>query len=211
MTAEKKEIRTSKGLREFTYLGCPLTHNRAAWCFRLCAPDAEGNGACGRLAPHGMKSRIQLGIERHKQEQLEGHFEKLEHMYLAAPCNRHCEPGIRVSERQAEIVIPVQEQSCHSGGCVDSAVYFKAMDDSALFAVNSIVDDVLVQTKSFNIYLAQPIATGELIARGRLIGTSQDQYLAESAVTDSEGNEIGRGNGVYVKSSIPLSSDIGYR
>lgn len=56
---EKKE----KKLKGYTYLGCPLTKNRSAWCFRMCRPDAGGHGFCGRLAPHAIKSRIQAGIE----------------------------------------------------------------------------------------------------------------------------------------------------
>ena len=211
MAVEKKVVRTSKGLKEFTYLGCPLTNNRSAWCFRLCVPDVEGHGRCGRLAPHGMKSKIQLGIERHEnQKQLELHFEKLERMYLAAPCNRQSEPGIHVSEGEAEIVIPIEEQHLDSGGSVHGSFYFKAMDDAARFSVNSMVADVLVQTKSFNTHLVHPIEAGELIATGRILGVSENQYLAESALSDSEGNEIGRGSGVYVRSAILLSPDIAY-
>jgi len=61
-----RKIRISTGLKDYTYLGCPLTSNQSAWCFRLCRPDGQGHGRCGRLAPHGMKSRIQRGIEDHK-------------------------------------------------------------------------------------------------------------------------------------------------
>ena len=52
-----------KDLKEYTYLGCPLTKNRSPWCFRICKPDIDGTGFCGRVAPHGFKSRIQLGID----------------------------------------------------------------------------------------------------------------------------------------------------
>ncbi len=211
MITEKKIIRTKKGLKEYTYLGCPLTNNRTAWCFRLCAPDKEGHGRCGRLAPHAMKSKIQLGIERHNaKKKLEAHFEKLERMYLAAPCNADGEPGIRVTEGEAEIVLPIEEQHRRSGGSVHGAVYFQAMDDAASAAVNSMVDDVLVQTMNFSVCLEKPIVAGELVARGRLVDVSEGHYMAEAALADSEGNEIARGNGVYVRSEIALSSDIGY-
>jgi hypothetical protein len=63
MEKSQLNIKTKKPLKEYTYLGCSLTRNRSAWCFALCLPDAEGKGHCGRLAPHGMKSRIQLSIE----------------------------------------------------------------------------------------------------------------------------------------------------
>lgn len=54
---------TRKALKNYTYLGCPMTKNRSAWCFRLCIPDSDGTGFCGRVAPHGITSRIQQGIE----------------------------------------------------------------------------------------------------------------------------------------------------
>jgi hypothetical protein len=77
------KIRTVRGLRSYTYLGCPLTRNRSPWCFRLCIPDEKGQGECGRIAPHALKSRIQLGIEKHKADKLKVHLEKLERMRLS--------------------------------------------------------------------------------------------------------------------------------
>ena len=59
-----KTTKNTTQLKRHTYLGCPLTRNRTAWCFRLCAPDSDGNGCCGRIAPHALKSRIQECIER---------------------------------------------------------------------------------------------------------------------------------------------------
>jgi hypothetical protein len=84
METKKKTVRTSSGLKEYTYLGCPLTRNRTPSCFRLCIPDTEGQGECGRVAPHSLKSRIQLGIEEHKRKRLDEHTRKLERMYLGA-------------------------------------------------------------------------------------------------------------------------------
>ena len=64
-----KRVRVRKNLKEYTYLGCPLTKNRSPWCFRMCKPNADGTGMCGRVAPHGFKSRIQQGIEDFKKKQ----------------------------------------------------------------------------------------------------------------------------------------------
>jgi hypothetical protein len=61
-------MKTKKLLPPYTYLGCPVTRNRSAWCFRLCRPDGKGDGVCGRPAPHAMKSRLQLSIERGNRE-----------------------------------------------------------------------------------------------------------------------------------------------
>ena len=64
-----QRVKTRKSLKEFTYLGCPMTNNRSPWCFRMCRPNADGTGLCGRVAPHGFKSRIQQGIEDFKKRQ----------------------------------------------------------------------------------------------------------------------------------------------
>jgi hypothetical protein len=76
----KRRVRTSRGLPEYTYLGCPLTRNRSPWCFRLCTPDAEGHGRCRRVAPHGFTGRIQLGIQNYNKRHREAQCAKLEHM-----------------------------------------------------------------------------------------------------------------------------------
>ncbi len=46
-----------------------MTKNRSPWCFRMCKPNADGTGLCGRVAAHGFKSRIQQGIEDFKKRQ----------------------------------------------------------------------------------------------------------------------------------------------
>jgi hypothetical protein len=65
---DNSDRKLSKGrLKEYSYLGCPLTKNRSPWCFRLCEPDQQNFGHCGRIAPHGLKSRIQLSIENYEK------------------------------------------------------------------------------------------------------------------------------------------------
>jgi acyl-coenzyme A thioesterase PaaI-like protein len=210
MQEERKTVRTSMGQKEYRCLGCPLTRNRTAWCFRLCTPDAEGNGRCGRIAPHSLRGRTQLSIEHHSKKLLETHFEKLERLYLAAPCNGYYDPGVRISEGEAEIVIPIQETFYGAAGAVHTSICFTAMADSAALAVNSIVEKALVVTVNFELSSITPFATGELLARSRFLGMSGNHYLAESALTDSNGKEIGRGGGAFMESDILLSSDIGY-
>ena len=195
---QKKMLRTVKGTREYTYLGCPLTRNRSAWCFRICVPDGEGQGHCGRVAPHGLKGRTQLAIERHGRKQRIARLKQLEESYLASPYNQYHDPGIRVSEGEADIVIPLQDTLVNASGRCPTSVCIKAMNDSAVFAVSSLVSEGVIQTVNFNASLTRATPTGELLARGRFVGMSGTHYLAESIVTDSDGSEIGRGDGVFV-------------
>lgn len=139
------------------------------------------------------------------------HYRRLENMYRSAPCNDYYHPGINISEGTAEIVIPIREAFFHAAGATHGAVYFKAMDDAAFFAVNSLVKDVFVLTVSFHVQFIRPITLGEMRAVGRVIYPSNRFYFAESIVYDSKGREIARGSGNFVKSNIPLAEQMGYK
>jgi len=207
----KRRVKTSRGLREYTYLGCALTRNRSPWCFRLCDPDVEGHGQCGRVAPHAFTGRIQAGIQEYNRRQRAAHCRKLESMYLAAPCNEYYEPGIRISEGEAEVVIRVRDKLLDAAGSLHASVIHGSMNDAALYAANSIVPKELVRSAGFNVVSTGTIAEGELIARGRVIGVPEDRYLTEAVALDGDGNELCRGTGTFVKTEIPLSSAVGYR
>jgi uncharacterized protein (TIGR00369 family) len=139
------------------------------------------------------------------------HYRKLANMYLNAPCSEFYDPKIKISKGMAEIIIPIREDFFHAAGATHGSVYFKAMDEAAYFAVNSLVDDVFVLTVNFNIQIIRPIVTGKMKAVGNVVYRSKNYYFAESIVYDSKEREIGRGNGNYVKSTIPLTEQIGYK
>ena len=140
----------------------------------------------------------------------EEHFRKLERMYSRAPCNEYYSPKLTISEGATVLVMPVQEKFYHSVGAVHGSVYFKALDDAAFFAVNSLVEDVFVLTASFYVNLFRPVKSGEMKAIGKVIMASRNLFVAEATLVDGEGREIARGMGTYARSKALLSPDIGY-
>lgn len=138
------------------------------------------------------------------------HYRKLERMYATAPINTFFSPRLTVNEGRSEITISVHQGLFHAANAVHGSVYFKAMDDAAFFAVNSLVEDVFVLTSNFTIYFLRPISTGEMTATGRVVHGARRQYVAEAELVDSEGQSIGRGSGTFARSNIRLSSDLGY-
>lgn len=141
----------------------------------------------------------------------EEHFRKLERMYGTAACNEYYSPKLSISEGTAEVVIPVQQKFYHVLGAVHGSVYFKALDDAAFFAVNSLVEDVFVLTASLSVHLFQPITSGQMKASGKVVHASRGMFVAEASLTDGDGVEIARGIGTYARSKAPLSPDIGYQ
>lgn len=207
---EQRKVRTKRGLRAYTYLGCPLTRDRSAWCFRLCVPDPAGKGRCGRIAPHGLKGRTQLAIEGHRKRRRSAHFAKLERMYLAAPFNDLAGLGVRVRDGEAEIVVPIPETLRLASGDVAESLCLKVMNDAAVLAVNAIVEDRLVVTVRFNVHLLRRGASDALIARGMVIAGSGGQYRAECMLADAGGRELGRADGTFEAGTTALSPEIGY-
>jgi len=138
------------------------------------------------------------------------HFRSLENMYAAAPINQIYNPIMTVSEGAAQIEIELSEKFHHSGGGVHGSVYFKMLDDAAFFASNSYEKEVFVLTTSFTTYLTRPVSKGKLTAVGKVVNKNKTQFIAEAVVYDSDGNEIGRGNGVFVRSKLPLNQAAGY-
>jgi uncharacterized protein (TIGR00369 family) len=141
----------------------------------------------------------------------EEHFRKLERMYARAPVNEYFGPRLEVSEGRAEVVLPIRTDFLHAAGGVHGAVCFKALDDAAFFAVSSLVEDVFVLTVSFTVYFTRPISTGELKAIGRVVHASRRLFIAEAEVVDSNGSQVARGSGTFMRSRAPLTPEIGYR
>jgi hypothetical protein len=156
------------------------------------------------VAPHGLKGYTAISIEKHNKALLAAHFERLEQMYLADDRNVSDDAGVRIQEGEAEIVTPVDERDIRQDGSLDTAVCFKLLCDAASLAANSVVRDVYLRVESFNVRCANMTPAGELAARGRLLGSSEGQYLAESVVVDSEGGEVCRGAGAFAKSDTAI-------
>lgn len=74
------------------------------------------------------------------------HHRKLERMYLGAPINRYFRPRIEIGDGRAAVSIPIREEFFHAAHAAHGAIYFKALDDAAFFAANSLVEDASTST-----------------------------------------------------------------
>ena len=138
------------------------------------------------------------------------HFSQLEHMYNSLPLNSMLQCNVKIQKGKATILLDIKEDFYHAANAVHGSFYFKVLDDAAFFAVNSLVEEVFVLTTQFNIYLTRPVSKGFIRAEGKILNQNKSQYIAESVAYDSEGREIGRGTGMFVKSKIELEKIPGY-
>ncbi len=139
------------------------------------------------------------------------HFKRLENMYQAAPLNEFFSPTMTVSKAHAEITINLDQKYFHAGQAVHGSVYFKMLDDAAFFAANSLETEFFVLTTSFTTYLTKPISKGIMKAVGQVANFNRTQFIAEAVVYNSKDQEVGRGNGIFVRSNKKLMDVAGYK
>ena len=139
------------------------------------------------------------------------HYRKLERMYHDhAPINDFFDPELTISKGAATLELPISEKLYHPGKAVHGTAYFKALDDAAFFAANSLVEDVFLLTTQMNLYLTRPVSEGTMRARGDVLHEHPGQYIAEAVLEDDDGNQLGRATATFVRSNIELDAEIGY-
>lgn len=136
----------------------------------------------------------------------EEHFKKLEQMYLSAPLNDFYQPTVSISEGESTISIEIDKKFFHAASAVHGSVYFKMLDDAAFFAANSFEYEVFVLTTSFTTYLTKPVSSGKLTAKGKIANQNRSQFIAEAVIYNEKQQEVGRGNGIFVRSKNKLSN-----
>ena len=69
---------------------------------------------------------------------------------------------------------------------------------------------MFVLTTSFTTYITRPISEGKITAIGKVVNKNNTQWIGEAVLYNDEGKELARGNGIFVRSKMPLTSAKGY-
>jgi len=138
------------------------------------------------------------------------HFNALKKMYARAPINEFYQSNMEIFEGACEIEMDIKKQFHHTGGAIHGSVYFKMLDDAAIFAACSVETEVMVLTSSFTTYLTRPVSEGKLRAVGKLLNQNKTQYIAEAVLYNRDDREVARGSGLFVRSKMPLDAVPGY-
>lgn len=141
----------------------------------------------------------------------EDHFRKLENLMNGAPIVKLVNATAHISQGRAEVVLPIRKELFHAADALHGAMYFLILDNAAFFAANSLVEDVLVLTMSFNIHFFRPVSEGVIRGSGAVVNNTGKHFFVESILYNSANQEIARGSGIFVKSQIKLTPNIGYQ
>ena len=139
------------------------------------------------------------------------HWRALEALYASAAINRLFDSHLTITrEGASRIDFTIDERYVHAAGAAHGTIYFKMLDDAAFYAANTLVSDRFLLTTAFNMHFTAPVRAGPVVAEGKWISGRRRVLVAEARLLDSEGEEIGRGTGTFMKSRIALSGLPGY-
>jgi len=142
----------------------------------------------------------------------QAHFRALESLYRTAPINRFFPSRLEiVEEGLARIRFTIDPTVHHAAGAAHGTTYFKMLDDAAFYAANSLVNDRFLLTTAFNLLFTRPLVSGEAVAEGRWVSGKRRVFVADARLIDSDGQEVARGTGTFMRSRIALASLPGYR
>ena len=136
------------------------------------------------------------------------HYKKLQKIYLNANLNKdiYSNTEIIISKNYSEIKMPIKGDYFHALNAIHGSVYFKMLDDAAFFAAQSVVQDYMLLTASFNISFKMPVSNGYIKSIGTLYSVSEKEITAESKMYNSKNELVAFGNGIFKKSKISIDS-----
>lgn len=157
------------------------------------------------------KSESGTSSADHTQQGAIAHFRSLESLYGTAPVNGFFDSVLTITEAGRSVIeFAVTPALYHAAGAAHGTAYFKMLDDAAFYAANSLVSDRFLLTTAFNLHFTKPVREGKVRAEGRWISGQRRVLVAEARLIDSEGDEIARGTGTFMRSRIALSGLDGY-
>ena len=104
----------------------------------------------------------------------------------------------------------VTEAYWHAAASLHGSMVFKALDDAAFFAANSMVPELFVLTARFEVELLAPVTSPSLRAAGKL--DRREGKKIEASATLHVGDEIvARGRGLFIAGPVALADVPAYR
>jgi len=136
----------------------------------------------------------------------DAHHRALEAMYATAPVNLPLHPTLHIEDGAAQVAFEATPNLFHAAGGLHGCYYFKALDDAAFFAANSLVRDHFVLTRQLNTHLLSPVTGGRIRAEGRVIHRTKRVLLCEAELYGADDHCVAKATGEFLVSRIPLTS-----
>ena len=134
------------------------------------------------------------------------HLKNLIKIYRIAPINKFYKPKMSLSLGESTIEIKIRRKFFHTGQSVHGSVYFKMLDDAAYFASQTHEKEFFLYTVNFEVNFIKAVSKNVIISKGKLLNKNSNKLTSKSMLYSSNGEEIGYGKGIFVKSNILLKN-----
>ena len=134
------------------------------------------------------------------------HFQKLENLFLESPLNKTLESEIKIDEGFAEIKFTRKDFMHNETYHIHPAYNFMALESAAFFAANSLIEDVSIFSKSFEVIYLKNSRSINYVAKARFLEKSMGNYIISSELYDDNTNLISKAKAVYRRSKLSLNN-----
>tara|TARA_B100000131_G_C18118881_1_gene612164 strand:+ start:2573 stop:2998 length:426 start_codon:yes stop_codon:yes gene_type:complete len=133
------------------------------------------------------------------------HYSKLEYMFCHSPINKTLNAEIKINQGTSEIIFTATKSMHNEIKDIHNAYISMTLESAAFFAANSLIEDVLVFTKSFEINYLKTTQSKKLKASAKFVEKSMGNYFIIVELTENK-NLIARGKGVFRRSKTLLEN-----
>ena len=134
------------------------------------------------------------------------HLKNLIKIYSIAPINKFYKPKMSLSLGSSTIEIKIKRKFFNTGQSVHGSVYFKMLDDAAYFASQTCEKEFFLYTVNFEVNFIKTVSKEVIVSKGKLLKKSSNKLISKATLYGCNGEEIGYGKGIFVKSNILLKS-----
>jgi len=142
---------------------------------------------------------------------MQEHFERLERMHIKSPINNLLNSKIKIKQGETKLNFKTNKDMNNALNKIHNAYKFMALEVAAFFAANSLIEDVLVSTKSFEILFSKPTTSNELIAFAKFSEKSMGNYIISIDLYDTKKNLVAKAKGVFRRSKNILKDIKNYQ
>jgi len=142
---------------------------------------------------------------------MQEHYERLERMHSKSSINNLLSSKIKISQGQVELKFKFKKDMNNALDKIHNAYIFMALEAASFFAANSLIEDVLVFTKSFEIIFSKPASGRELIAKGTFMEKSMGNYIISAELYDPGNKLIAKAKGIFRRSKNLLEDIKNYQ
>ena len=133
------------------------------------------------------------------------HYNKLANLFSKSTINKTLQAEVKISQGKSEFIFTTTAIMHNEIEMIHNVYLFMAAESAAFLAANSLVEDVMVLAKSFEINYLRPTSSKKLNVSARFIEKSMGNYYILVELTENK-NLVVRAKGVFRRSKKPLEN-----